>query len=298
MKNNSFIIIEAAKAGRKKVHPVFAVILAIIFLTLGELFMLFMLFLPKVETIFMKGIYDNVRMVLTFGGAIFILFIWVRFVEKRPFSSIGFWKEKWMRKYLKGALIGFVFISTPVILLLLLGSVKLQVQHITSTVIVGIVGSLVAFLIQGATEEIIVRGWLFPVLSVRSRIWVGIVVTSFLFGFLHLLNPGITILSISNIILVGVFAAFYVLKDSSLWGICAWHSIWNWAQYNVYGFAVSGMTIYSTPLFKPATNGPEFLHGGSFGIEGSIITTIMLTIASIVLWRKLWGRKAKQRNFS
>ena len=65
----------------------------------------------------------------------------------------------------------------------------MQVQHITSTVIVGIVGSLVAFLIQGATEEIIVRGWLFPVLSVRSRIWVGIIVTSFLFGFLHLLNP-------------------------------------------------------------------------------------------------------------
>ncbi|MEC2715690.1 type II CAAX endopeptidase family protein, partial [Bacillus cereus] len=278
--------------------PVFAVILAIIFLTLGELFMLFMLFLPKAETIFMKGIYDNVRMVLTFGGAIFILFIWVRFVEKRPFSSIGFWKEKWMRKYLKGALIGFVFISTPVILLLLMGSVKLQVQHITSTVIVGIVGSLVAFLIQGATEEIIVRGWLFPVLSVRSRIWIGIVVTSFLFGFLHLLNPGITILSISNIILVGVFAAFYVLKDSSLWGICAWHSIWNWAQYNVFGFAVSGMTMYSTPLFKPVTTGSEFLHGGTFGIEGSIITTIMLTIASIVLWRKLWGRKAKQRNFS
>ena len=42
-----------------------------------------------------------------------------------------------------------LFISTPVILLLLMGSVKLQVQHITSTVIVGIVGSLVAFLIQG-----------------------------------------------------------------------------------------------------------------------------------------------------
>ena len=106
--------------------------------------MLFMLFLPKAETIFMKGIYDNVRMVLTFGGAIFILFIWVRFVEKTFFIH-WLWKEKWMRKYLKGALIGFLFISTPVILLLLMGSVKLQVQHITSTVIVGIVGSLVAF---------------------------------------------------------------------------------------------------------------------------------------------------------
>lgn len=296
--NKQFKIIEAAKEGRRKVQPIFAVILAIVFLTLGEFFMLFMLFLPKADTSFVKAIYNNIEMILTFGGAIFFIFLWIRFVEKRSFSSIGFWKVQWMRKYLRGALIGFVFISIPVIVLILTGIVKLQMQQITATAIFGIVGSLIAFLIQGATEEIIVRGWLFPVISVRSRIWVGIIVTSFLFGFLHLLNPGITTLSISNIILVGVFAAFYVLKDSSLWGICAWHSIWNWAQYNVYGFAVSGMTIYSTPLFKPVTNGNEVLHGGSFGIEGSIITTIMLSIASIVLWRQLWGRRAKQRDFS
>ncbi|MEK4096586.1 CPBP family intramembrane glutamic endopeptidase [Bacillus sp. FSL E2-0195] len=298
MLNKQFKIIEAAKEGRRKVHPIFAVILAIVFLTLGEFFMLFMLFLPKAATSFVKAIYSNIEMILTFGGAIFFIFLWIRFVEKRSFSSIGFWKVQWMRQYLRGALIGFVFISIPVIVLVLTGIVKLQMQQITATAIFGIVGSLIAFLIQGATEEIIVRGWLFPVISVRSRIWVGIIVTSFLFGFLHLLNPGITILSISNIILVGVFAAFYVLKDSSLWGICAWHSIWNWAQYNVYGFAVSGMTIYSTPLFKPVTNGSEVLHGGSFGIEGSIITTIMLSIASIVLWKQLWGRKVKQRDIS
>lgn len=125
MKNNLFIIIEVVKVGRKKVYLVFVVILVIIFLILGEFFMLFMLFLLKVEMIFMKGIYDNVRMVLMFGGVIFILFIWVCFVEKRFFLFIGFWKEKWMRKYLKGVLIGFVFILMLVILLLLLGSVKL-----------------------------------------------------------------------------------------------------------------------------------------------------------------------------
>lgn len=293
-----FKIIEAAKEGRRKIHPVFAVILAIVFLTLGEFFMLFMLFLPKAETLLMKAIYSDIEMILTFGGAVFFVFLWVRFVEKRSISSIGFWRNQWIRKYLRGALLGFVFISIPVMILLLIGIVQLQMQQITPTTIIGIVGSLVAFLIQGATEEIVVRGWLFPVLSVRSRIWIGIVVTSFLFGFLHLLNPGITILSISNIILVGVFAAFYALKDSSLWGICAWHSIWNWAQYNVFGFAVSGMVMYSTPLFKPVTNGSEVLHGGSFGIEGSIITTIMLSIASIVLWRQLWGRKEKQRDLS
>ena len=298
MQNKQFKIIEATKEGRRKVHPVLAVILTIVFLSLGELFMLFMLFLPKAETLLLKAIYSDIEMILTFGGAIFFVFLWIRFVEKRSISSIGFWRNQWIRKYLRGALIGFVFISIPVMLLIVTGIVQLQMQQITPTVILGIVGSLVAFLIQGATEEIVVRGWLFPVLSVRSSIWIGIVVTSFLFGFLHLLNPGITILSISNIILVGVFAAFYVLKDSSLWGICAWHSIWNWAQYNVFGFAVSGMEMYSTPIFRPVTNGSELFHGGSFGIEGSIITTIMLSIASIVLWSQLWGRKAKQRNQS
>ncbi|WP_410982534.1 CPBP family intramembrane glutamic endopeptidase [Bacillus cereus] len=293
MNNSRFKTIEAAKKGRKKVHPILAVILSVVFLSLGELFILSMLFLPKAETIFMKGIYNNLEMLLTFGGAIVIVFLWIRFVEKRPFSSMGFWKEQFLRKYLRGALVGFIFISIPVLLLVITGFVQLQIQHITTTVILGILGSLVAFLVQGATEEIVVRGWLFPVISVRSRIWVGVVVTSFLFGFLHLLNPGITILSISNIILVGVFAAFYVLKENSLWGICAWHSIWNWAQYNVYGFAVSGMTIYSTPLFKSTTRGPETLHGGAFGIEGSVITTFLLTVASVALWRKLWGKKDK-----
>lgn len=296
LNNSRFKTIKATKEGRKKVHPILAVILSVVFLTLGELFMVFMLFLPKTETTFMKGIYDNVRMLLTFGGAILIVFLWVRFVEKRPFSSIGFWKDNALKKYLRGAFIGFIFITIPVLILVLSGTVTLHIQQISSTVILGILGSLIAFLVQGAAEEIVVRGWLFPVISVRSRIWIGVVVTSFLFGFLHLLNPGITILSISNIILVGVFAAFYVLKENSLWGICAWHSIWNWAQYNIYGFAVSGTTIYSTPLFKSITSGPESLHGGTFGIEGSVITTIMLAVASIVLWKQLWGRRSKQHN--
>ena len=144
MQSNKFKIIEAAKEGRRKVHPVFAVILAIVFLTLGELFMLFMLFLPKAETLLMKAIYSDIEMILTFGGAIFF-FLWIRFVEKRSISSIGFWRNQWIRKYLRGALIGFVFISIPVMLLLLTGNVQLQMQHITPTAILGIVGSLVAF---------------------------------------------------------------------------------------------------------------------------------------------------------
>ncbi|WP_242310561.1 type II CAAX endopeptidase family protein [Bacillus cereus group sp. BfR-BA-01524] len=291
MKNNQFKIIEAAKEGRRKVHPILAVIIAILFLTIGQLFTLFFPFLPIVETSFMSPIYNNVKLILTFGGAIFFVFLWVRFIEKRPFESIGFWKENSTIKYFKGAFTGFIFISIPVVLLVLMGNVHLQMQQITLAGILVIMGSLVTFLIQGAAEEVVIRGWLLPILSIRSRLWIGVLVTSFLFGFIHLLNPNITILSILNIVIVGVFAAFYVLKNNNLWGICAWHSIWNWAQYNIYGFTVSGMPIYSTPIFKPVTNGSEVLHGGPFGIEGSIVTTMMFLIVSLVLWKQLWIKK-------
>lgn len=74
MQSTQFKIVEAAKEGRRKVHPVFAVILAIVFLTLGELFMLFMLFLPKAETLLMKAIYSNIEMILTFGEYIFCFY--------------------------------------------------------------------------------------------------------------------------------------------------------------------------------------------------------------------------------
>ncbi|MFE8000970.1 CPBP family intramembrane glutamate endopeptidase, partial [Bacillus cereus] len=74
MQNKQFKIIEAAKEGRRKVHPVFAVILAIIFLTLGELFMLFMLILTKAEKTFMNAIYIDIEIILKFCGAIFFVF--------------------------------------------------------------------------------------------------------------------------------------------------------------------------------------------------------------------------------
>lgn len=90
MQSTQFKIVEAAKEGRRKVHPVFAVILAIVFLTLGELFMLFMLFLPKAETLLMKAIYSNIEMILTFGGAIFFVFYGLYLWRKDQFHPLDF----------------------------------------------------------------------------------------------------------------------------------------------------------------------------------------------------------------
>ena len=144
--------------------------------------MLFMLFLPKVETTFMKGIYDNIRMLLTFGGAILILFIWIRFVEKDHFHPLVLEREVDEKVFKRCVNRVCIYFNTSYF------AVTNGKCKITSTTYYlnsnsRYIRILNCILIQGATEEIIVRGWLFPVLSIRSRIWVGIIVTSFYLDF-------------------------------------------------------------------------------------------------------------------
>lgn len=64
------------------------------------------------------------------------------------------------------------------------------------------------------------------------------------------------LLPLINVFLFGVFAALYALYNGSLWGIAAWHAVWNWVQGSVFGFAVNGSGGLFT-LFNLQETGPE-----------------------------------------
>ncbi|MGQ0604896.1 MAG: CPBP family glutamic-type intramembrane protease [Anaerolineales bacterium] len=61
----------------------------------------------------------------------------------------------------------------------------------------------------------------------RYRPWLGVLVSSALFGVLHLLNPNVGLLPFINLCLFGLFAALYALREGGLWGIAAQHAVWN-----------------------------------------------------------------------
>ena len=111
---------------------------------------------------------------------------------------------------------------------------------------------------------------------------------AFTFAALHLANNGITWLSFVNLILFGVFASVYFLRRGSIWGIGALHSVWNWVQGNFYGISVSGNQVGSSVFATETVSGKELLNGGAFGLEGSIMVTIVLAVGIIVLcfWKK------------
>ena len=85
-----------------------------------------------------------------FTLVIFVLFLWVKFFEKRSFLTIGFTKENLFRKYLFGFGTGVLMMSLIVGLMALTGIIVVnQNSKIGSEAIEGVILFLFAYIIQG-----------------------------------------------------------------------------------------------------------------------------------------------------
>lgn len=175
------------------------------------------------------------------------------------------------------------------ILIIILGgmTIKLNGNGVGISYLPTILLILVGWTIQGSTEEILTRGWMLPRLTKRYSFTIGIIVSSVLFTSLHLTNSGITIISVINLTLFAVFASLFSAFRGDIWGICGFHVAWNWMQGNIIGVEVSGMTVPGGTLIKLTSQGNSLISGGSFGIEGSVIVSIVFLIAIIYLIIKL-----------
>lgn len=145
------------------------------------------------------------------------------------------------------------------------------------------------WIVQSASEEIAIRGWLIPSLEKNSTPITAISITAIIFGILHLFSSGVTVLSFINLTLSGIFFAGYAILNGNIWGVCGLHFAWNFALGNIYGLPVSGFADNGEKIFQTQQIGPSLLTGGAFGPEGGLITTITLLIAIaafILKWRK------------
>jgi hypothetical protein len=60
---------------------------------------------------------------------------------------------------------------------------------------------------------------------------------------------------------------------------------WNWVQGAFLGIPVSGMTHLATaPLLRSSESGPQWLTGGSYGIEGGAACTVALVVCTAAAW--------------
>ena len=215
----------------------------------------------------------------------FLIWLWLRLVEQRPLWTTGLTRPV-MRPYLRGLGIGLLLFTTAVCLLGLFGFLETESTNQGSELWITLGGTVVVLLgwiIQGAAEEILARGFLMPILGVRWGPAAGVLISSLFFSALHLLNPNLNLISLINLFLFGLFAALYALYEGGLWGIFAIHAVWNWAQGNIFGFSVSGLDIQSSILLDLLEAGPDWATGGPFGPEGGVVVTLILLSGIIAL---------------
>ena len=289
MHSKKIPIINSSKNKKKLPNFIWAIILSLIFMYGGSLMgslatVPLFLALRNIPLFFNnKDLLSLLITLFSFAFISLLVFFRVKVIEKRSFSSIGFNKNNWLKKYSLGFLIGLAMMSIIVLILLPFGYITVEknpIQPVGVSAIASVLVILFGCIIQGATEEIVTRGWLLNVLSTKYNIGVGLLISSTLFGLMHLTNPNVNYIAVINIILVGLFYGLYVIKTNDLWAVCGMHSAWNFAQGNIFGFKVSGLDVSVGSLIDLNLVGSDFVTGGIFGPEAGITATFIL-LASI-----------------
>jgi membrane protease YdiL (CAAX protease family) len=141
------------------------------------------------------------------------------------------------------------------------------------------------FTLPAAAEEVLFRGYL---LQALAEAWGGLKalwITSLAFGLIHLTNPNTSAVGIANIVVAGLFLGAVYLKTASLWWATGAHLGWNWALGFLADGQVSGLEVTDAPFYQVVNRGPEWISGGAFGPEGSIVATLMVGAATYLVWK-------------
>ena len=216
---------------------------------------------------------------------LFLFIFWVKVIEKNALSSLGFVKRNWLKYLAWGILMSLVQMGVIALVYQLSGIGSFELNELSLEPILFILGLFPFWLLQGGTEEVATRGWLLTRIAARANLPLAIAISSSLFGFLHLGNSGVTFLSVLNIVLDGVLAGLLLVYTDSIWLVVAQHGTWNYVQGNLLGFQVSGTGADASIFSFTMGSGPDWLTGGEFGAEGSLINTIVLLVSLVIVYR-------------
>lgn len=206
--------------------------------------------------------------------------IYCRFFEKRKAYTLGFTARGCLSEYILGAGSGLVMISLPILVCYFTNCIEITLSETLNPLMIAIF--FLAFLLQGMGEEALFRGYLMTSMARKTNIWTAIIISSLAFSLFHMGNSSFGLIAFVNIFLFGVFASVFMLKRGSIWAVSAIHSIWNFAQGNLFGFNVSGNPKFDTVFVSTQAQFGSILHGGDFGPEGGLGVTVILLIALLI----------------
>ena len=233
----------------------------------------------------LESIWGQILNFLIITGSVYVARRWL---DKRSFESLGLKLDRYTAlDILTG--IGITFVQMGFIYAAMLGLGWLTFQGFAwdfdplSVVIRGVVTYFVLFLFVGWNEELLSRGYQLQTIASGLNLFWGVVISSAIFGLLHLGNPNATWVSAVGIFFAGVYLAYGYIRTKQLWLPIGLHIGWNFFEGVVFGFPVSGLSnIYK--LIRIQVHGPELWTGGAFGPEAGLIVLPSLILGAFFIY--------------
>lgn len=214
-----------------------------------------------------------------------VLAYW-KLVEKKPLSAMGLTKH--IGSYFAGAIAGILMVIAAAAAIVLTGNIEYHgvLENVDYQGILLFVGG---FVIQGAMEEILCRGFLMHALREKTSLTVAVAASTIMFILPHWssLFAGKTIygvIGVMNTGLVSILFSLLTMRYQNIWAACGFHSFWNAILYSVLGLNLSGKEESAAAIFNLRSVGETIWNGGAYGIEASAITTVILALAAALLW--------------
>lgn len=256
--------------------PIFLLIIAYSFLQ-GVLF----------EYVFKNIVgYNIISVLCSYIFSAVILLFFIKYFEKTTIDYFGFNKENNLVAIKAGLGLAIFSVLGVVAILLMSNNVSLTLSKDLNIGMIIIL--IILVLIQGFLEEIVFRGYLMTRVAAKKGKWLGIILSSLFYLVFRMSNPTTSKLDLINIFLISIVMSLLYWYFDNVLIIAIFHAFWNCISGVIFGFNISGIRVSDSIFNVEAISDKQILIGGSYGIEGTIITTVFFAILGLLVYMGLY----------
>lgn len=280
-----------------KIRPLFRVILFIL--------MFLLINIPSqmmVQEFMEVGLFkSSIAVSLYFFSAFLSLWFQAKYIDRVQLRHFGLQINKnWINEFAYGLLIPLVQIALFCAVLYFTDNIVLKDTFVVNfeniSFYEGFINEVYSLLLGASVEEIFFRAFLFFMLfealrkvipSPQKRALTILFLSAPIFGLAHIGNDHASTLSMINLSIDAIVICLPWVLTGRLGMSIGMHFGWNFIQGIICGFSISG-NEHKVSLFLFETSN-EYLSGGPFGIEGSILSLPLTVISLIIilLWKRI-----------
>ena len=211
--------------------------------------------------------------------ALVAYWVFVRWTEKRPVTELS--GRGAAAELTIGLLTGTLMVTSVIGVLFATGVFQQpELNGWNATMVI----PFAEMLFVGVLEEVLCRGIVFRIAEKSIGTWAALIVVALLFGLAHAPGSGAGFWSISIAVIAGASLTAAYIMTRRLWLCIGVHVAWNYTLGSIFSVAVSGRQ--SRGLLTGKLIGPEWVTGGTYGLEASVLTLVaFVLIGGYFLWR-------------